>query len=144
MFSALLAIAILSPDSIPVDITISGEPHSGIFISIFETSLFEPCDSDERWWLEVRDGVNELFWKKVDVLRAEHEQLTDGPLNFGSPPMYLIAKGEVSKLGEYGHMGQYDRRFDVKKFSEFRLSTNKERIRCVTSGFMSSSPVEDE
>ncbi|GEM_PF-3053502 len=135
MFSALLAIAVLWPAPPPVDEALSRKEHTGVFITLFETSLFEPCDSNERWWLEARDGVNEQFWERVEELRAEREQQTGEPLNLASPPMYLTAKGDVSALGEHGHMGLYDRRFNLKKFSEFRLATNAERIQCLTSGF---------
>ncbi|MAW82406.1 MAG: hypothetical protein CMI63_19385 [Parvularcula sp.] len=135
MFSALLAIAFLWPDPPPVDEELSGKAHTGVYISLFETSLFEPCDSDERWWLDAREEVNQEFADRYWALRAQFEKQSGVALDDGSPHFLLMGSGIVSETGEHGHMGQYNRQFALTSFTEFRLATPDEAERCLTSGF---------
>ena len=135
MSKALLALALLWPAAPAADEALSGETHEGVFIDLFETSLFEPCDSDERWWLEIRGDINAVFWARIKELRAAHEAQTGEPLGDASPPYFLTAKGKVSAPGAFGHLGQYNRHFDLTEIAEVRLATKEERIGCVTSGF---------
>lgn len=134
MFEGLIALSFLWPQP-PADEVLSAEPHSGVFFVSFETSLFEPCDSAERWWLGAPGGINKPFWERAKELRAEHESATGEELGYGSPPYFLTAKGRVTERGEHGHLGQYNRQFDVAEFTEFQLATAEDLERCMTSGF---------
>ena len=135
MFSTLLATAFLWPDPPPADEALSAKQHTGVYVSLFETSLFEPCDSNERWWLDARGEINASFYDQYKALQAEFEDKYNVTLDGGSPHFFLTGSGTVSEFGEHGHMGQYHRQFDLTEFSEFRLATAEEAKSCLTSGF---------
>lgn len=130
----LLAVSLLSASASASEL--SNNTHAGVHVSMFEMSLFEPCDSDERWWLDAPGEINEPFWNRYLELRVEYERRSGEPLDSASPVFYLEAKGQVSEYGEHGHMGQYHRQFDITEFSEFRLATSEENRRCLTSGML--------
>lgn len=104
----------------------------GVYIDLFETSAFEPCDSDEVWWLSPDREASKAFRDRREALEAEFLKQAGGSL--ASPLYYLMASGAISEKGAYGHMGSYDREFVVSSFSAFRLATNEERFACVRSG----------
>jgi len=84
-----------APASIP------NGPHSGFFVGYytwgFETSSFQPCGLDERWWLV---GDAELL-RRVD----------------GGPPVYLEIHGDLSGIGQYGHRNAYRRELVMREIS---------------------------
>jgi len=76
----------------------------------FEEAAFRPCGSDEQWWITGSDNhVNELQtkWKDLGL-----EWYTPG---------YAEVEGNRSDKGEYGHLGAYQREFEVSDVKEVRL-----------------------
>jgi hypothetical protein len=142
MFEGLLALALQWPDPAPVDEAFSSKPHTGVYVLLFETSLFEPCDSDERWWLGAPGDMNDVFYDQYRAIKTALEQDTGETVN--SPTIYLTANGRVSVPGEHGHMGEYHRQFAVEEIIEFRVATSDEHDRCLTSGFLPNGPVSEE
>lgn len=71
----------------------------------FEVASFQPCDSDEQWWIT---GSNELYeaWTALDLAWYESG--------------FAIVRGRRSEKGEYGHLGAYQREFEVKDVIEVR------------------------
>jgi hypothetical protein len=116
------------------------EAYTGVFSESFEMSAFEACNSNERWWLDAIGSANTPFWTQIKELRAEFETKYDLKLNDWSTPFYYLeASGELSELGKHGHMGEYDRQFDLTEINVFRLATAKEQEKCLTSGFYLST-----
>ncbi len=136
MFEGVLALALLQPSAPPVEERQAVRYYSGVYVSLFETSLFEPCESDQRWWLEAPGAVNRPFWQWMEELRIEHENQSGEALGSASPVYFLTAKGRVSEIGEYGLLGQYHRRFDLIEVIEFRLASPQEHEQCLTSGYL--------
>jgi len=89
----------------------------GVFLLGFETSEFEPCTNNEAWWLETTAGR----------YGAEN-------IGTGIPLFYLSVEGTITQQkGEYGHLGQYDRKIIVSKAINVRQASNHEIQRCATS-----------
>jgi len=74
----------------------------------FEEAGFRPCNSDEQWWVVGDEGVK--LQEKWSDLGLEWYQ-----------PGYAEVRGDRSGLGEYGHLGAYQRELDVKEVREVRL-----------------------
>jgi hypothetical protein len=89
---------------------------SGHYVKGFECSCFYPCDSDEMWWVIPGDELTEKYGT-VLPLRDRHKE--EGRL-------YVRLSGMVSELGSYGHMGGGDRRFEVQRVYEIRLSADSD------------------
>ncbi len=88
----------------------SGEPkdYAGTFRYGFEVISFEPCNSDEVWWLN-GDAV------PMALLRTRYEALTKK-----MEPVYVQLRGLISERGFYGHMGGYQREFYLQDVLEVR------------------------
>ena len=71
----------------------------------FETSEFRPCGSKEQWWvLSTRD------------LSARYKKLSANMYS----PVFVRLRGVPTKLGQYGHLGAYQRQFEVTAVLESR------------------------
>ena len=96
----------------------------GLFSEGFEMSAFEPCGSEERWWLQTAGPENETFWAEVKRFRDEYvlenNIKSDGNV---SPVFYIEGKGSVSEPGLFGHMGWYQRQFILQDTSIIRVAT---------------------
>ncbi|MFC2085744.1 hypothetical protein ACFLRO_00875 [Bacteroidota bacterium] len=75
----------------------------------FEEAAFRPCNTREQWWITGGDVVGELQSRYNDLGVAWYE------------PVYAKLKGDKSGKGEYGHLGAYEREFDVSDVIEIRL-----------------------
>lgn len=81
-----------------------GEYYVGFYSWGFEVSSFSPCGSEEKWWTNGSDLVERYIMLDVD----EYEEV------------FVRLKGTRSELGEYGHLGEYDREFEVTEVLEIR------------------------
>jgi len=107
----------------------------GVFLLGFETSEFEPCTNNEAWWLETTAEENTNFYNKVQIVRDDFARRY-GAENIGTgiPLFYLSVEGTITQQkGEYGHLGQYDRKIIVSKAINVRQASNHEIQRCATS-----------
>ena len=78
--------------------------YTGTYTSGFEASAFRPAGSDELWWLS---GAFDCPGTGIDLTPADDMQRT--------PPVVLTVIGRVSRKGEHGHMGAYDRKLAVER-----------------------------
>jgi hypothetical protein len=79
--------------------------YEGFYSWGFEVTGFSPCGSDEVWWTG-GEGLVERY----NTLGVEQYQ-----------EVYAVLVGTRSDTGEYGHLGAYDREFDVTRIVEMRL-----------------------
>ena len=87
---------------------------TGHYTTSFETSSFVPCDEDEQWWVEgpALEGVDNFLRSTRSLpTRAETDPLLDGTV-------FVKWRGSLSALGQYGHMGRYDRLFKAEQLLE--------------------------
>ena len=83
--------------------------HVGQMSFGFEEAAFRPCNSDEQWWITGGDVVGEMQSRYNDLGVAWYE------------PVYAKLKGDRSRKGQFGHLGAYQREFDVSDIVEIRL-----------------------
>lgn len=83
--------------------------YEGIVTLGFEVVSFAPCRGGEQWWMTGGDGFDEL--------QTKYNSLTELPYE----PVYAVLKGDRSGQGEYGHLGAYQREFEVSEVVEVRL-----------------------
>lgn len=76
----------------------------------FEEAAFRPCRSDEQWWLTGSDNDIVELQNKWNALGLEWYT-----------PGYAELEGTRSRKGEYGHLGAYQREFEVTDVKEVRL-----------------------
>ena len=90
--------------------TLGGEPqdYAGTFRYGFEVISFEPCNSNEVWWLNGEAAA-------MTKLRTRYEALTKT-----MQPVYVQLRGLISERGFYGHMGGYQREFYLQDVLEVR------------------------
>lgn len=79
----------------------------------FEVSAFYPCDSAEQWWVE---SANEL------ELGERYDAIVSRPYEW----VYVRLRGSVSRPGQYGHLGQYQRVLTVSEILEMRLPADSD------------------
>lgn len=80
---------------------------SGLYSWGFEVSDLEPCGVDEKWWLV--GSAPELLSRYRALISNVYEQV------------YARLKGIKSAPGRYGHLGAYDRQFEVHEILELRV-----------------------
>jgi len=76
----------------------------------FEEAAFRPCGSDEQWWITGSDKNIVELQDKWNGLGLEWYT-----------PGYAELRGDRSGKGEYGHLGAYQREFEVTDVLEVRL-----------------------
>jgi len=79
--------------------------YSGYYTNAFEKSIFQPSGTNEKWWLT----------RTYSVL--SREELNKNCPNKGSNPcvVYLSLEGELSSIGEHGHLSKYNRELVMNK-----------------------------
>ena len=105
--------------------------YAGLYLAGFEMSAFSPCDGDEIWWLDTSADINKQFWDQIEALRNDFitEYKLDPEL-YISPNYFLRASGLLSKRGQYGHLGAYDRAFTVTEYSKLKVASLEEESHC--------------
>jgi hypothetical protein len=71
------------------------QTHRGYYTFGFEVSAFQPCWSDERWW--VSEGSGLLHERLIQLSGSPHGEI------------YAEVRGVISERGAFGHLGRYDR-----------------------------------
>ncbi len=72
---------------------------------------FHPCNSRETWW--VRD---QGYSRMVSSLYEQYQQIATHPYE----RVYARVRGRVSKRGQYGRLGSYQRVLYVEEILEVR------------------------
>ncbi len=72
----------------------------GRYLLGFEESSFRPAGSSERWWVSFSSSLGDRAAALSEAARGEGIEVE--------------LSGDVSELGEYGHLGQYSRAFHVR------------------------------
>lgn len=79
--------------------------YEGFLAFGFETSSFVPCATEENWWV------------------IPNQQTSDGYTAVSQQPYQAVfarLKGDVSEVGTFGHLGQYNREFTIREVVEIR------------------------
>lgn len=76
----------------------------------FESSKFEPCNKNEKWWV---DAPQEFYKDYMSITDSRYKYI----------PIYIEVTGDVSVLGTYGHLGAYDREFTIIRVVTMRKAT---------------------
>ena len=104
----------------------------GVYLSGFEMSAFEPCNSDHVFWFELSDSITksdyDSFWESVSKYQSRNEETGDR-----NAFLYLSIQAQLSPKGSYGHLGAYSRALSVYKIETIRVATLSEVSNCVTS-----------
>lgn len=74
-------------------VSAAGRWHRG-----FEVSYFTPCGSQAKYWLEAIPTSN--FWERARPFRDSW---------FDGRPLFIHGTFYLSRRGNYGHLGQYER-----------------------------------
>ena len=105
--------------------------YEGLFSEGFEVSMFEPCDANERWWLTGFDTSLRSFLERKEELRRDYIEANEiVSAGYVAPLFYLRLKGGVSDVGEFGHMGAYQRQIVLREVVELRIATVEDSRRC--------------
>lgn len=94
-----------SPDGFKLD-NIPPDTIKGHFSSGWELSIFIPCNSDESW--SISSGTSQ-FSSIYGSIASDTESR-----------VFIQAKGSVSELGQYGHLGINKRIFNLTNLYEMR------------------------
>jgi hypothetical protein len=78
--------------------------YTGFYSLGFEVSAFTPCGSEEKWWT----GGAELVERYRDLNVEQYREV------------FVRLRGNVSEEGNYGHLGAYNRQFEVSEVVEIR------------------------
>lgn len=65
-----------------------------------ESSSFSPCKSRETWWVK-----NKGYSKTAEELQEQYAKIAKKPYE----QVYVRIRGEVSRKGQYGRLGSYQR-----------------------------------
>ncbi len=64
------------------------------------SSSFTPCGSKETWWVKSKG-----YTKTADQLKDDYLGIAEKPYE----QVYIRVRGEVSRKGQYGRLGSYQR-----------------------------------
>lgn len=80
-------------------------------------SSFRPCGSREIWWVKSQGlsrTAEELETRYADYVAQPYE------------PVYVRIKGDVSRKGQYGPLGSYQRVLYVEEVLEIRAASERD------------------
>ena len=75
------------------------------------SSSFTPCGTKETWWVK-----NKGYTKTADNLKGDYMAIAEKPYE----QVYVRVRGEVSRKGQYGRLGSYQRVLYVKEVLDIR------------------------
>lgn len=87
------------------------DEYEGHYTVGFEVSSFVPCGSKEAWWVTGSSTLVECVGE-IDY--------------YNLSTVFARVKGKESKKGKYGHLGGYEREFDLKEVLECREPTESD------------------
>jgi hypothetical protein len=96
---------------------VDGAEYRGHYTMGLERSSFVPCGSNEDWWVEVKSE------RVADELT--HRLARDGRVAYGIDA-YVVWRGKPSERGQFGHVGRYDRTFEVRSVAVARPSAKND------------------
>ncbi len=74
-------------------------------------SSFNPCGSKETWWVKSKG-----FSKTAEKLQEDYNSIAQKPYE----PVYVRVSGDVSRKGQYGRLGSYQRVLYIEEVLEIR------------------------
>ncbi|MBN2007552.1 MAG: hypothetical protein JXA21_29670 [Anaerolineae bacterium] len=75
------------------------------------TESFKPCGSREVWWVR-SSGFSTI----IDQLKEQYDQVAATPYDL----VFVRISGDVSKKGQFGPLGSYQRVVYIKEIHEVR------------------------
>ena len=72
---------------------------------------FNPCGTKETWWVKSKG-----FSKTAEKLQEEYNSIVQKPYE----PVYVRVSGDVSRKGQYGRLGSYQRVLYIEEVLEIR------------------------
>lgn len=89
--------------------------ESGIWEGFFSSGRtgrsFRPCDGSGTWWVKNPD-----FGNTADELEAQYKEITNKPYE----QVFVQLRGDISREGNYGPLGSYQRVIYVEEILEIR------------------------
>lgn len=83
----------------------------GFFTAGKAGRIFRPCGTRASWWVQ-----NPAFEKRADELEERYLEIASKPYE----QVYVRFSGEVSRKGQYGPLGSYQRVVYVEEILEIR------------------------
>ena len=80
-------------------------------------SSFSPCSSKETWWVKSKG-----FSKTAEKLQEEYNNIAQKPYE----PVYVRVSGEVSRKGQYGRLGSYQRVLYIEEVLDIHPKTDSD------------------
>lgn len=80
-------------------------------------SSFRPCGSRESWWLK-----SQGFSRSVEELEQRYHEMVEHPYEL----IYVRVRGEVSRKGQYGPLGSYQRVLYIEEVLDIRPASERE------------------
>lgn len=74
-------------------------------------SSFNPCGSKETWWVKSKG-----FSKTAEKLQEDYNRIAQKPYEL----VYVRVSGDVSRKGQYGRLGSYQRVLYIEDVLEIR------------------------
>ncbi len=74
---------------------------------------FRPCGSRQTWWVKGKG-----FTKALGELREQYNEIAQRPYD----QVYMRVSGEISKKGQFGPLGSYQRVLYIEEVQEIRAS----------------------
>jgi hypothetical protein len=79
--------------------------YDGVFALGFETFRFTPTGVKESWWIDY-ESVKAVGWDKIENTNCKKSKI---PCKHQFRTIKKRAKGIVTSIGKYGHLGKYTR-----------------------------------
>jgi hypothetical protein len=104
----------LPPLTVMADQAVDARGH---YYSSFEYSELIPCGDTVGWWLT----PNDTFSKRYLALGNSYKDYEGS-----NRPVFVHLKGELAGPGQYGHLGNWNYEFTVRKVLAMRLATEQD------------------
>jgi len=83
------------------------------------SSSFSPCKSRETWWVKDKG-----YSRMTDSLHTQYTEIAEKPYE----QVYLRLRGEVSRKGQYGPLGSYQRVVYIEEILDMHSKTEDDCI----------------